>query len=428
MPDLEDGTETTTQPADDIRSQLTAALEQSENAGNDDAATSGKTTTTPDDGADTGQSARVRDPATGKFVKKDDAAEDPAATTTTAAKAAEPKKDDATAQATTTQAAAADAKEPPAHWSQADKDKFKAQAPEVQSFLLDRFKSMEADYTRKTQAVAHLQKEYGPVNDMFAPHMDAMRAKGFTPRSLIEAWANVETKLAQGPDSAVDVIKGLVGGYNIPVAKIAAALGISATQNPGQQTTQNPGQQQQPTAVENGQIVALPPEVAAELKALREQVGSFGQKFQTIEQREQAARQAQEIAQANAVQSQVDQFKSAQDDKGNLLHPHFADVEDLMTLMAQGYVASKQAVPELQALYEMAVHASPTVREKVLTAQRQQEEAKRTEEAKAKAAAARRAGSSVTGAPGSGQAPQGKTNAEQSIRDSLVAAFDEVDA
>jgi hypothetical protein len=60
----------------------------------------------------------------------------------------------------------------------------------------------------------------------------------------------------------------------------------------------------------------------------------------------------------------------------------------------------------LDQLYETAVYANPATREKVLTAQRQQEEAKRVEEAKAKAASARKAGSSVTGAPGSGQAPQ----------------------
>jgi len=425
MAELDEGTGNTTQPADDIRSQLTAALEESESAGSEGAQqqpTGDKTPATAEGDAVTGE--RVRGPD-GKFVKKD--AADPAAAAKTAA---DPKAAATTEEAAAkAAAAAATGQEAPAHWSQADKDKFKAQPAEVQSFILDRFKSMEADYTRKTQAVAHLQKEYGPVNDMFAPHMDAMRSKGFTPRSLIEAWANVEMKLAGGTDSAVDVIKGLVGGYNIPVAKLAAALGISATQAAGGQQQggqQQAGQQQQPTAVENGQVVQLPPAVEAELKALREQVGSFGQKFQTIEQREQAAARAQEIAQANAVQSQVDQFKSAQDDKGNLLHPHFADVEDLMTLMAQGYVASKQAVPQLQELYEMAVHASPTVREKVLTAQRQQEEAKRTEEAKAKAAAARRAGSSVTGAPGAGQAPQGKQDTEASIRASLEAAFDDV--
>lgn len=298
---------------------------------------------------------------------------------------------------------------------------FKAQTPQAQSFLLDRVRSMEADYTRKTQAVAHLQKEYGPVNDLLSPHAEAMRAKGFTPRTLIEAWANVEQKLAAGPDSAIDVIKGLIGGYGIPVQKLAAALGVTTAPAPAA------GQQdgQQPTAVENGQQVALPPEVAAELKALREQVGQFGQKFQTIEQRDAAAARAREIAEGEAIQNQVNQFKSAVDANGQLLHPHFEEVEDMMTSLAQGYVASKQPVPPLDQLYETAVYANPATREKLLTAQRQQDEAKRLAEAKEKAASARKAGSSVQGAPGSGQAPNGKSMSELSLRETLEAAADE---
>lgn len=396
MSDLETGT-ATEQPADDIRSMLSDAFTQAE---------APETAETPE--ADD-KPARARD-ATGKFAKAEEAPEPVAQEVKPEIKEGEEQP-----------AQIAASREPPTHWSQADKDKFKAQTPEVQAFVLDRFKAMEGDYTRKTQEVAHLKKEYGPVEDMFAPHRAAMQAKGFSPRSLIEAWANVEVKLAQGPDSAVDVIKGLVGGYNIPRDKLAAALGISA-QAPAPQQTQDG---QQPTAVENGQQVALPPAVEAELRALREQVGNFGQKFQTIEQREANAARAREIAEGEAVQNKVNQFKSAQDDKGNLQHPHFEEVESLMTTIAQGYVASKQAVPELKDLYEMAVHASPSVREKVLTAQKQQEEARRTEEAKAKAAAARKAGSSVNGAPGTGQAPSGRSAEALSLREQLEAAADE---
>jgi hypothetical protein len=415
MSDLENGT-ATEQPADDIRSSLAEALAQSEQTATTGADGQAQDKgTAADTSTDTG--GRVRGPD-GKFVKKEDASEGDAA----AAAAAKPDKAATAEPDPAAQATVADTKEPPAHWSQADKDKFKAQAPDAQAFILDRFKAMEGDYTRKTQEVAHLKKEYGPVHEMFAPHADAMRAKGFTPRSLIEAWANVEQKLAAGPDSAIEVIKGLVGGYNIPVAKIAAALGLTAA------TARADGQQQdgqQPTAVENGQQVALPPEVAAELQALREQVGQFGQKFQTIEQREQAAARAREIAEGEAIQSQVNQFKSAVDPSGQLLHPHFDEVEDLMASLANAALASKQPVPSLDQLYETAVYANPSTREKVLAAQRQQEETKRIEEARAKAASARKAGSSVTGAPGSGQAPNGKSMSELSLREQLEAAADE---
>lgn len=418
MSEIEEGTETS-QPADDIRSQLDAAFTEAETAAsNTDAALADKT---GDKAAaksavdDTATAERGRGPD-GKFVKKDDVA-DPAAGKTIAAK---PDKAATTAESdpTTQTSAATDSKDAPAHWSQADKDKFNALAPDGKAFVLDRFKAMEGDYTRKTQEVAHLKKEYGPVDELFAPHKDVMRQKGFTPRGLIEAWANVEQKLAAGPDSAIDVIKGLVGGYNIPVAKIAAALGLTPAQAAAATDTQA-------TAVQDGKVVELPPAVAAELQALREQVGQFGQKFQTIEQREANTRRAQELQQEEAVVNQVNQFKSAVDEKGNPKHPHFDEVESHMTALAQAALASKQAVPSLDQLYETAVWANPSTRDKVLTAQRQQEESKRVEEARAKAASARRAGSSVTGAPGTGQAPSGRQGSELSLREQLEAAADD---
>src|SRR6185437_8286859 len=260
MPDLETGTPS--EPADDIRSALVSALAESEAP--DVVETPEVETPDEDDKPD-----RARGPD-GKV----------------------------------------ETKEAPTHWSQADKDKFKTQPPEVQSFILDRFKAMEGDYTKKTQAIAELKKEYGPVDEMFAPHKEVLRQKGFTPKTLIEAWANVEQKLAGGPDSAVDVIRGLVSGYNIPPEKIAAALGIA------RQAVQN-NVQQQPTAVQNGQVVPLPPEVQKTIDDLRNKVGTFEQKFGTIEQREAQAAAAAKLADEQRAEGIVTEFKEAKDAKGN---------------------------------------------------------------------------------------------------------------
>src|SRR6185312_14450289 len=94
------------------------------------------------------------------------------------------------------------------------------------------------------------------------PYRDVMKQKGFTPAKLIESWANVEKDLASGEDSAIRVVKGLVSGYNIPLPKLAAALGIRAGAAPTQQAAPQaePAQQQQP--------VQLPPEITQALKEL----------------------------------------------------------------------------------------------------------------------------------------------------------------
>src|SRR6185437_13925255 len=392
MPDRE--TSTPSEPADDIRSALVSALAGSEAPD----VVETPEVETPDE---TDKPDRARGPD-GKFAKKEDEPDPVVAEKPEEQPTEQPK---------------VETKEAPTHWSQADKDKFKTQPPEVQSFILDRFKAMEGDYTKKTQAIAELKKEYGPVDEMFAPHKEVLRQKGFTPKTLIEAWANVEQKLAGGPDSAVDVIRGLVSGYNIPPEKIAAALGIA------RQAVQN-NVQQQPTAVQNGQLVPLPPEVQKTIDDLRNKVGTFEQKFGTIEQREAQAAAAAKLADEQRAEGIVTEFKEAKDAKGNRLHEHFEEVEGLMTELAQAKIASKQPVPPLKDLYEMAVYAHPDVRQKVLTAQRHQEEKKRADEARAKAVAAKKAGSSVTGAPGTGQAPTGKDTG-QSIRDSLEAAFED---
>jgi hypothetical protein len=173
----------------------------------------------------------------------------------------------------------------------------------------------------RRRTLPNFRKEYGRIDEMFAPHRDVMRSKGFTPASLVEAWANVEQKLAAGPDSAIEVIKGLIGGYNIPVAKIAAALGVTRRRR-GAAAGAGADRGRERSA---GRAAARR---CCRASSLREQVGQFGQKFQTIEQRERRPPGREKSRKAKAIQNTVNQFKSAVDDKGSLLHPHFDEVED----------------------------------------------------------------------------------------------------
>ena len=91
-------------------------------------------------------------------------------------------------------------------------------------------------------------------------------------------------------------------------------------------------------------------------------------------------------------------------------------------------LAAKQAgqpLPPLKELYESAVWANPSTREKLRTADTQQAEQKRKDEARAKAAAAKKASSSVTGAPGPGQATNQGRQSDKSLREQLEEAADE---
>jgi len=241
---------------------------------------------------------------------------------------------------------------------------------------------------------------------MFEPYRDVMKQRGFTPRTLIESWANVEKKLASGEQGALEVITGLVNGYKVNPSKVALALGM---RTPAAQP-QTEGEQQQPTA-------QLPPELLQQINGLQQQVNSF-----EAERRASLQRAAQE--RETAVMTQIEQFKSTKDDKGTLLYPHFDEVEEHMSRLALAAKAAGQPVPSLKELYETAVWANPSTREKLRTAELQQAEEKRKAEARAKAAAAKKAAASVTGAPGTGQAPQGRSS-DKSLREQLDEAMEE---
>lgn len=408
-------------PADDLRSILSASFDETmTSAAALDIGASAK----PADGAEPaakvepepkepkeGERARAPD---GKFAKKDGEAEekpDPAA--------ADKPKDEPKAEAKTDGAEKpvepkeepkADGKGAPENWSASDKALFKLQSPDAQAFLLRRHGAMEADYTKKVGAIAELKKEFEPIQQMFAPHLDVLKQKGMTPASTIRAWANVETALANG--KGVDVIAGMIKGYNIDKAALGKALGFTST------TAAEPGTDPATTIpAPDGTPgpITLPPELTQELQQLRARLDA-----QDSERRNAQTSAAQE--RESKVETDITNFKSASNDKGELLHPYFEEVEPAMIALASSYVASKQPIPPLPELYETAVWANPSTRAAMLASQKAVDQAKLAEEARAKAASARKAGSSVTGAPGSGQSSK-QIRGDLALRDELDEAY-----
>lgn len=266
----------------------------------------------------------------------------------------------------------------PENWSGADKDTFKAlndlgeQGQAAQDFLLARHKSMEGDYTQKSQQNAASIKEYEPIKELFDNYAPQLSAQGQTPIGKIKEWANVEQNLANDPRATLQYLA-----------------------------------QQYGVTFEGGEMQQADPAMAniqSELNALRS----------SITQREQADAKVKQ----NTVESQISEFNDAKTEAGDLAHPHFADVMDEIVVLAQ---AERQAgrEPELQNLYDKAVWMNTSVREKLITSQRESEESKRTDDARQKAAKAKRAGSSISGAP-DGASP----TSDLSLRDQLAQGFE----
>lgn len=293
------------------------------------------------------------------------------------------------AQTTTAQA--------PTNWAQADKDTFAKLPPEAQTILLDRHRAMEGDYTRKTQEIAHLKREFEPVAQLLAPHMDAIRAQGQTVPGIIQGWMNVERNLQTPATNARTLIE------------IAQRFGVNWQQVSDLLQAQ-PAQTAQP-AVDPAQQAALQPLMT-----------KMGQMEAYIAQQQQE-RLRQEQA---TLAQQITSFAGAKDATGQPLHPHFDEIrQDMGALMDAARIRGQTL--DLDQAYDQAVFANPSTRAKVLAAQSAAQQAKAQAEARAKAVAAQKAGSSVTGGPSAGQTAK-VVPVSRSLREDLEAAAAEAAA
>lgn len=388
------------QPADDLKSLLSDAFEESEKA-------TPEATERPAKGATEGGGERKRAPD-GKFAKTDGGEAEGEEAAAEGAEV-EVKTGVEKPEGEVEEKPAAGALEPPANWSEKDKATFRAiQDPVAKQFTLDRHKAMEADYTRKTQAIAQFRADYGPVEEMLSPYREQIKQAGFTPASLIRNWHNVETALMEG--KGVEVLTRVVDSYKIDKGQLAKALGLTGAPADGAA----PANGAQPAAVTDPTVLRLQKELE----------GLTGK----ITAREQAEREAQiTAAQANLdrVTNDIEAFKGATNDKGELLNPHYPEVEATMIRLAKSYRANGQEPPALKDLYEEAVWATPSTRDKALAARQQSEERRKADEARAKAAKAKNAGSSVTGAPASGQSPRKQSAVDRPLREELEVAYED---
>jgi len=296
-----------------------------------------------------------------------------------------------------------------ANWNAQDKEFLSKQAEPVQDFLIDRVSEMDKAWTRKTQNLSAFVNEYGPVHQMLEPELPAIRAAGYTPRLLIEGWANCERALLQGPEQAAMTLRSIAEGYKVPRETIAHFFGFDP------RTPEQIGAQAgTPAPATNGAAPPLPqefrdPRVDYMLAERQEQ-----QERETIAYN-QRLRQA-----ANTAMTLINQFREARDNRGNLLHPYFAEVEDYMTMLAEHHGKTTGKVPPLNELYDSAVNANTAVRTRMLAATQaaQSERQRATQAARGKADLARRASSSVVG---SGR-PTNRTLDRQLPRGSSVRA------
>lgn len=151
---------------------------------------------------------------------------------------------------------------------------------------------------------------------------------------------------------------------------------------------------------------------------------SVNQKMQQMEQYLVAQQEAFEGQKIASIESEVQQYANEVDEAGNPSRPYFEALYlEMMPLVAairqQNPNASHKQV--LDAAYDRAMWGNPHIRQAELERLAKGEEEQRIQAARAKADAARKAGSSISGSPAGTSSGNGSMN----LREQLVQAFNE---
>ncbi len=137
------------------------------------------------------------------------------------------------------------------------------------------------------------------------------------------------------------------------------------------------------------------------------------QRLDRMEQDRQTEVQQRQLQETQTLQSQIEDFSTKPG------HEHFDRVRTHMGVLLENGIAA-----DLDDAYNRAVYADPEIRSTLIAASQQADAGQRQSEAKARAEAARRAGGSVSGGPGSAS-PLNGSGANVPIEETIRAAIRE---
>jgi len=255
--------------------------------------------------------------------------------------AEEPEQTEEVAEQGEDKAPALEAISAPKHWPKEEQEIFNAWDANVQHQVMDRYKAMEGDYTKKTQALAKYKKRNESLDEIYGPFKEEWKRAGMDEVAATRQLLAAHDYLRTQPQQA---LKWLAKSYGVDLTAV-----------------------NDDTATEDE--YADP-----QMKAMQQQIAQL----QGTIQNQQL--QAQNI-QKQEVQSLIDNFQAAKDADGNLKHPHFETVQNQMSGLISSGVAK-----DIASAYEMAVFANPETRAKVL-----EEQAKKTTQQEVKAEAVQKA-------------------------------------
>jgi hypothetical protein len=262
----------------------------------------------------------------------------------------------------------------PNHWPKDFAAKFEALDAPAQHLFMQRYKDLEGDYTKKTQAISQYRKRQEAFDEIMAPFKSQFERAGMDDVGAVRQLLAAHDYLRKDPQNA---IAWLANQYGVDIGAI-------------------------------GNDPALEDEFAdPQVKQLQQQVAQLTGFIQNQQTQQQSYEQA-------STQSFIDQFAAETDASGNPAHPHFETVRSVM-----GSLISSGNATDLKSAYEAAVYANPELRQEELKrVAARQSQAKVKTEAVQKAKKAQRSKVRGSATPAAQALP-----ANASIRDTINASI-----
>ena len=268
------------------------------------------------------------------------------------------------------------AQEAPAHWSKEHKEAFAKIPPEHKQFVIQRYKDMEGDYTRKTQEIASERKSVEAIKNAFEPIRGELQGSGISEANAIQRLVNAHVSLQRDP---LNTLKLLAEQYGVNLSQLADGNEEFITQD----TVQLRNELQQ---------------LRAENQELKNNFNGF---VQTNQQRD-----------VETMSSLIDDFGARKDASGNAQYPHLNELMGDMQRFIRPAKNTAEAEAILKDAYERALWANPETRQKALAEQKKIEFANVEKERLAALNKAKRASTSLNGAGGDYNATSGGSLAD----------------
>lgn len=297
--------------------------------------------------------------------------------------------------------------EPPVDWDLQDQETFRKLSPDQQRWVVGR----ENAALDKAEEVAEnvINQRYGWLENELGRRQQQFAIQGLTPQTAISQLFTLSDYAAQDPAGFIQYFANQRG---IDLSQLAGQ-----PQQPQPQIDPNDPNAQVPP--QNGEIPRDPYTMQLE-NHVKQLTNAFNQLKGQIDQRTQA-----EIQRDNErMDAEINAFVTAQDENGQLKHPYYEQVRPLMATLLERHQAST-----MEQAYDMACRANSDVNAKIAAAQKHADERARVNAERKKAAAAQKAGSSVSGSPASRAqpSPQGSSIRDlirQNLRDNSGGVMD----